>query len=191
MRRTVAADLDANVAEATLHVLLHALFQFLVVAAGGVGVAIGRKAGFSTEQLINWHAGAFAFDVPKSHVEAGKRVVQDGAVAPIGTGVGVLPDVFDVIDVAAARERIEVFLEGIYDREGTLVEGGATESVKARFARFDFDDDEPASLRRSGNGADFFDRDWLRTTICLGGNLFQFLVALGEQIESCSAQCAE
>ena len=146
--RAIAAELNANVAKALFDVFSNAVLQLLVVAAARVRVAIHGEAAFPADELIHRHVRALAFDVPKRHVEAAERVVQYRTIAPVGTRVGILPEVLDVIYVPAARERVEIFLDRGHHCQRALIEGGATESVQTGLARLDLRDHEARPLRR-------------------------------------------
>jgi len=156
LRRTVSAQLDADVPKTTLDVLLDAGFERRQVFAAGVAVTIHGKTAFAAKQLIDGHAGAFAFDVPKRLVKPAQGVVQDGPIPPIRTGVSGLPDVFDVVGVATAAERVEVFLDGNFHREWPLIESRATQAVQPWLARLDLYNNKPDSAVRGGQDETHF-----------------------------------
>lgn len=150
--RTVSAQLNADMAVALFHEALHVVHHLADVAARGVGIAVHGEARLAAEQLINGHSGAFAFDVPERLIESAEGVVENGTVAPVRAGVGGLPDVLDVVGVAPAAERVEVFLNGGFHRERALVERGAAQAVQAGFAGLDLHDDHAHA--RLGRGED-------------------------------------
>ena len=57
----------------------------------------------AAQQLIDGHVRPLALDVPERHVHAAHRVEQHRAVPPVRADVGRLPDVLDLVDVAADR----------------------------------------------------------------------------------------
>jgi len=128
-------------------------------------ITIDCEAAFAAQQLIDGHVSTFSFYIPQGLVQPAQGVVQDGPVAPVGAGIGVLPHVLYIVDVPALGKRIEVFIDGSYDRQRPLIEGGASEAVQARLARLDFDYAE-AYARRSGQDGldvgDFQSRQSLR-----------------------------
>ena len=58
-------------------------------------------------------SGALALDVPQRDVHAAHRVEQHRAVAPVRAHVARLPDVLDLVDVAADEERLEVLSSAV------------------------------------------------------------------------------
>ncbi len=79
----VTALLNANVLETLGLQLLNVVGHRLGRVAVGVAVTGNCEAYFSTQQLIDGHPGAFAFDVPKRLVQPAEGVVQYGAIAPV------------------------------------------------------------------------------------------------------------
>src|SRR5262245_39749489 len=110
MLRTVAAHLNSNMSKALLDLGTHAFFQLLHVSSARVTVAIHGEPTFPADQLVDWLAAALALDVPQSHVQPAQRVVQDRTISPIGTRIGILPEIFDVVGVASAGEWIQEIL---------------------------------------------------------------------------------
>ena len=100
------ADLDPDVAEAALHRRAGVLLDFLEAGAAGVEVTVGAVAHLAAEQLVERQAGALTLDVPQRDVDAAHRIEQDRAVAPVRAHVARLPDVLDLVDVAADQERL-------------------------------------------------------------------------------------
>ena len=90
----------------------------------------------------------------------GQGVVQDRAGSPVRTDIGRLPDVLDLVDVAASEEGIEVLFDCFDDGEWSLGERCTAETVKAGLGRFYFDDDEADVGRGGRDAADLFDADW-------------------------------
>src|SRR4051812_29719652 len=100
-------DLTPNVAVPPRNECPSPVLDFLEVTAGGVDVDVGRSAGLAAEQLIEWHARSLRLDVPERLVDAGHRVVQDWAAPPVRAEVHRLPDVLNVVGVAAEHERLQ------------------------------------------------------------------------------------
>ena len=90
--------------------------------------------------------GPLALDVPERHVDAAHRVEQHRAVPPVRADVRRLPDVLDLVDVAADQERLQVLVDGRLHHAGALGERGTAQAVEARLARRDLDD-RPAGSR--------------------------------------------
>ena len=107
------------------HALARVVLDLLEVAPARVEVAGGAEAAFAAQQLVERHAGALALDVPQRDVHAAHRVEQHRAVAPVRAHIRRLPDVLDLVDVAADEERLQVLLDGGLDDEGPLRERGA------------------------------------------------------------------
>ena len=78
-------------------------------------------------------------------------------VAPVRADVGGLPDVLDLVGVAADEERLQVLLDGGLDDQRALGEGGAAEAVQARLAGHDLDDDEADAVGRGEDRLDVGD----------------------------------
>ena len=169
--RAIATELNADVAKAKLDVLLDALLQLLQVAPAGMRIAIHGEAGFPADELIDRHVRPFALDVPQRHVKPAESVVQHRTIAPIGTRVGVLPKVLDIVRVPAARKRIKILLDGGHHGEWTLVEGGAAEAVQTGLAGLDLHDNQPGPLRRSLDRPHLGDFQRREASGCLGGSL--------------------
>ena len=127
------------------------------VRAAGVVVAVGAVPHLAAEQLIERQAGALALDVPQRDVDAAHRVEEHRPVAPVGADVARLPDVFDLVDVAADEERLQVLLErGLHDQRA-LRERRAAPADEARLGRLDLHDDEADAVRRGEDRLDVAD----------------------------------
>ena len=120
-------------------------------------IARHREAALAPEQLIDRHVGPLALDVPQGLVQAAQRVVQHGPIAPVGAGVGVLPQVLDAIDVPALGEGSEVLVHGGGDGQRPLRKRGAPEAVQSRLAGLDLHHAQPDPLRRRENRFDILD----------------------------------
>ena len=151
--------LHADVPVAEGHALARAVFDFLEVASVGVVVARGAEAALAAEQLVDGHAGPLALDVPERDVHAAHRVEQHRAVAPVGADVGGLPDVLDLVDVAADEERLQVLLDGRLHDVGALRERGAAQAVEARLARLHLHHHQPDAVGRREDRLDVADLD--------------------------------
>src|SRR5580692_739804 len=116
-------------------------------------IAIDSKPGFTAEQLVDRHIGAFALDVPERLVEPAKRVVQHGAIAPVRAYKKRLPEVFDVVDILTHAEVGHVIVDGRHDHLGALGEGSTADAIQPGFRGLDFYDDQ---VRTLGGRADRF-----------------------------------
>ncbi len=153
------ADLDADVTEASLHSAARVLFHLGEAGAARVVVAVGAVPDLAAEQLIERHPRAFAFDVPERDVHAAHRVEEHRPVAPVRAHVARLPDVFNLVHVAADEERLQVVVERGLDDERTLRERRAAPADETRLGRFDLHDDEPNAVRRRQDRLDVADLD--------------------------------
>jgi hypothetical protein len=113
-----------------------------------------RLAALAAHELVDGHAGAFALDVPQRLVDAGQRVVEHRATAPVGADVGRLIDILDVVRAAAEEERLEILLDRGHHGQRALGEGGAAEAVQAGLARLDLDHDQAYAVGRGTDGLD-------------------------------------
>src|SRR5262252_6925761 len=116
MRRAIAADLDADVAEAAFAQLGYAVLELLHVTTAGMAVTIHGEAALAAEELIDRHAGALALDVPQGLIYSAERVVQHRTVAPVGTRVGGLPEILDIVGISTAAEVVKVILDRAFHR---------------------------------------------------------------------------
>ena len=108
--------------------------------------------GAALRQIVNRHTGHLALDVPQSHINAGHRIVGDRAVAPIGVVHHHFPKVFNVGDIAANEQGLEILIDKIRYQLMSVSEGSAAETVETRFAGFNLDDDQVDSFRRGADG---------------------------------------
>jgi hypothetical protein len=97
------------------------------------------------------------------NVYAAHRIEEHRTVPPIGAHVARLPDVLDLVHVPADEKRFQVLVQGRFDDERALCEGGAAPTHEAGLGRFHFDDDQPDAIRRRQNGLDVADLDRGRT----------------------------
>jgi hypothetical protein len=131
--------LASDVAVALIHEAPGVFFHLRGTATGGVAVDGSRFAAAPAEQLVQRHAGELPLYVPQGEVDAGERVVEDGARSPIAAHIRRLVDVFDVGGVASLDERGEILLDRLDDRVRPLRERGAAEAEQVRLGRFDLD----------------------------------------------------
>jgi len=155
--RAVAAALDADVPEPSLHRPPDALFDLRERAPAAMCVAIDREPALAAHQLVDGHVRPLALDVPQGLVEPAQRVVEHRAVPPVRAGIGVLPHILDVLGVAPLRKRPEVFVDRRHHRQRSLVERRAAEPVQARLARFDLHHAQTDSLRSGEDRSDVGD----------------------------------
>ena len=146
-------------AEALLHAAAGVLLDLGEAGAAGVVVAVGAVPHLAAEQLIERHAGALALDVPQRDVDAAHRVEEHAAVPPVRAHVARLPDVLDLVDVAADQERLQILLDrGLHDQRA-LGEGRAAPADQPGLGRLDLHDDEADPVRRGEDGLDVADLD--------------------------------
>ena len=138
----VPAHLHANVLVALFVEFQDVVEDFVPVSTVGVCVTGSGFAAFAAQQLIDGHARALALDVPQSDIDAGNRVVEDGAVAPVSIDHTHLPDVFNAVDVASDEKGFDVSFKGGVNGMETLRERGAPEAVETGFRSDHFDHDE-------------------------------------------------
>ena len=128
----VAAELAADVAEATLPERLRLLQHLPRIVAVGMHVDGGGTAAATAPELVAGHAGRLALDVPQRHLHRAHGVVQHRAVAPVAVVHGAVPEVGDGAGVAADGERLQVPLDGRLHRPEALGEGAAAPAVQTR-----------------------------------------------------------
>jgi hypothetical protein len=119
---------------------------FFDVAAVGVGVDEDALTGFAAEQVVDGSVEGFALDVPECDIDGGDGGHGDGAAAPVGSAIEVLPGVLDVEGIAVDEAGDDVFGEVGCDGELAAVERGVSEAVEAGVG-FDFERDEVAAGR--------------------------------------------
>ena len=134
--------------ETVFHEAPYVVFYFLETRSRSVGIAIGRHAGLPAQELIDRHVGALGLDVPQSLVHAAHGVVKHRPVAPVGTHIHRLPNVFDMVGVFADQERLEKLVDGGDDGFRALIERRTAEAIEAGLAGLDLDDRQ-AYARRS------------------------------------------
>ncbi len=153
------ADLHADVPKAACHPGARVLFHFREAGAARVVVAVGAVPDLAAEELIERHPGALALDVPERDVHAAHRVEEHRPVAPVRAHVARLPDVLDLVDVAADEERLEVLVDRRLHDERALREGRAPPADEAGLGRLDLHDHEPDAIGRRQDRLDVADLD--------------------------------
>ena len=155
----VETGLDSDVVIALLAEPADGVGEFFDVPAVGVGIDGSGFAALAAEELVDGHAGQFAFDIPQGHVDTGDGVVEHGAVAPVMMDHHGLPEVFDAGDVSADEHGSEMILDGGVNGAEGLGEGGAAEAVEAGLGGDDLDDDEAGAVGLGEDGLDVGDGD--------------------------------
>src|SRR5262249_14111614 len=122
-----------------------------------VEVAVGALADLAPEELVERHPRALALDVPEGDVDAAHRVEEHEPVPPVGADVARLPDVLDLVAIAADPERLQVLLDRGLDREGALGERGAAPAVEPGLARLHPDHHEADAVGRGQDRPDVAD----------------------------------
>src|SRR5690606_31942564 len=157
MRRAVTTELDSYMTEPLALELFHLLQHRFRRGSACVGVAVDSEPALSAQQLVDRYTQQLALDVPESLIQAAQCVVEHRAVSPVRTYISGLPDVFNVVDVFAAAEIVEILVHSRHDGVRTLAESGATQAVQAWLIGFDFDDNQFNSIRRGGDSRYFAD----------------------------------
>ncbi len=139
---SVAAPLDADVAQALRHEAADFLGQLVERRSVGMSVCRGGLAALSAEELVHRHPGHLALDVPEGHVDARNRVVLRRSIAPVGVVVHRLPDILDAGDVPAREERVQVVVDEAGDRLVPVGQRSAAQPVQAGLRGFHLYDDE-------------------------------------------------
>src|SRR5262249_37484092 len=86
------------------------------------------------------HARFLALDVPEGDVDPAERDVVGRAGPPVAAGVGRLPEILDLTDVAADQARLEPLLDRRDDRAGCVVVVRAADPVEPRLVGQHLDD---------------------------------------------------
>src|SRR4029453_18679815 len=114
--------------------------DFLERASARMEVTISSVPDLSAEQLVERHLRPLGFDVPQRNVDTAHRVEEHRPVAPVRAHVARLPDVLDLVDVAADEKWLEVLLDRGIDDERALGKGGAAPSDESWLGRFPLHD---------------------------------------------------
>ena len=137
------AGLGADGEVAFGYVALDGVESFGDVGAVGVGVDEDAFAAPAAEEVVDGGVERLALDVPESDVDGGDGGHGDGASAPVGSAVEVLPDVLGLEGVTADDAGEDVVLEVGGDGELAAVEGGVAEAIDP-FVGVDAEGDEVA-----------------------------------------------
>src|SRR5438309_3549788 len=98
-------------------------------------------ADLPSEQIVNGHVGPFAFYVPQRHVECAENIVLNGAVAPISSNVGTLPQVLNTVGRFADPERSILLFDGRDNSRSLIDVACRTDTVEPGFRGHDFQED--------------------------------------------------
>ena len=125
------AALRADRAVAHVGVAQHLVDGVLDVRA--VGVAVDHHAGtaLAAQQLVQRQAGGLGLQVPQRGVDGGDGGHGDRAATPVGTLVQVLPDILDLVRVAADQAGDDVFGQIGRHRQLAAVQGGVADAGQA------------------------------------------------------------
>src|SRR5437762_2401924 len=82
----------------------------------------------AAEQLVKRKAGNFRFDVPQRHVDGGDRAHRHRSAPPIGAAMEILPNILDLMRIAADQTGDDVIGEVTGNGELTAVERRVAES---------------------------------------------------------------
>src|SRR5262249_36817887 len=108
--------------------------NFLEITPPDMRVERRGEPALTAQQLVKRHICPFALNVPKRDIHAAHRVEENGAVAPIRADIRRLPDVFDLVNIAANEQGLEVLLNRRLHRVSPLSEGCTPQAVQTRLA---------------------------------------------------------
>src|SRR3954471_17186741 len=146
--------LDTNVAVAVGKGFLQPFETLLLGFATLMIVDRNTVARFPAEQAVNRQASSFTFNVPERHIHGSEDVVIDGTVAPIRAHLRGLPKILYTIGILPNEPRLEMTFKRGDDGSSLVIIVGAANTVKARLACHDFDEDP--TVAASGTGCDDF-----------------------------------
>ena len=146
-RLTRDSHLAADEPKATGCARTRLLLHLLEVSPCRVHIDGKRHPTAATEKLIERHPCTFPFDIPQRHVDTTERMVEHRTIPEVGTEVGRLPDVFDIIDAPADQVWLEIMLDGSHHRKRPLGERCTAEPIKPWLRGLHFDDHQPNSFR--------------------------------------------
>jgi hypothetical protein len=137
---------------ALFHIFSRVVCRFLHTAPGCVSVEGRSVPTFTSQKLIYRHIGPLPLDIPQGHVHAAERVVEDGAVPPVGTNKGRLKNILDLVRVFANEKRFQIFVHRCGNRERSLRERSTPKPIEPRFAGYNFHDHQsyPVWCRENG-----------------------------------------
>ncbi len=121
----------------------------------------------AAEQLVERHAGALTFDVPQRDVHAAHGVEQHRTVAPVRAHIARLPDILDLVDVAADEEGLQILLERGFHDQGSLRKRRAAPPDEAGLGGLHLHHDQANAIGRRENRLDIADLDRARPFHCL------------------------
>jgi glucuronate isomerase len=105
--------------------LVERLFDRLPVR---VTVDHDARTATAAEKLVKRHLRDFRFDVPERHVDGCDRRHRHRTSAPVRSAIKILPNVFDLMRIAADQARNHVFFEVRDDSELAAVESRVAET---------------------------------------------------------------
>src|SRR5438105_3342817 len=126
-------------------------------------MAVNHRAGatLTAEQLIHRHLRELALDVPQRDIDRRDGGHRDGPAPPVGTAIEVLPDVLDVVRVAADKARDDVLVEIRLHGKLAAIERRVAETVHA-FVGDDLQRHEIAPGTREDRVGSFDLHGWIR-----------------------------
>src|SRR5690606_4863875 len=138
VRGSISAQLNSHVSKTLADKFLN-LFEYSFWRwTTGMRIGVDCESAFTAQQLINRYPQQFTLDVPQGLIQSAQCVVQHRAVTPVGTYIGGLPDVFDIMNVLAPAKVVEILIDCRYDSMRTLTEGGASQTVQTVLVGFHF-----------------------------------------------------
>ncbi len=109
----------------------HLVDRLLEVAPVGVAVDQHARAAGAAEQLVQRQPGGLGLQVPQRGVDRRDRAHRHRPAPPVRAAVQVLPDVFDLVRVAADQARDHMVGEVARDGQLAAVERGVAEAREA------------------------------------------------------------
>ena len=99
------------------------------------------RTALAAEKLVEGLAGDLRLDVPKSHIHCGNCRHGHGPAPPVGALGEILPDIFNLLRVAADEAGDHMFLEIGGDRQFAPVQGRVPDALDS-FVRDDLESHE-------------------------------------------------
>ena len=104
-------ELDTNVTIALLSPFLDLFDEGGHLGRRRVCVERNRRTHLAAQEVVNRHARSLAHDVPERAIYAAESIVPFDTAPKIRLKIGRLPDVFNLVHIAAHHEWLRVLLE--------------------------------------------------------------------------------
>jgi hypothetical protein len=118
----------------------------------------------TSAELVDWHAGTLALDVPQRHIHGGEYIVVHRAIAPVGAHLCRLPQVFDPGGVFSDQPGFQMFFQCGHHCHGLVVVVGGPDAIQSGLAGDDLEED-PTVVAAPVGGDDLavLDGEWWQT----------------------------